>query len=384
MRIIIILILFFASAEAQNSALASSRQGLAFADSLYAVGNYTLAISTYARSNSLEADVQIGRAYNAIGNYDKAIIQYQAVVEKAPNLQIAQFELGKLRIKVGEFNEARKVFTKLTSLGKDNPEYNYYLGEAFRELQQPASSIVSYKNAIQKDSSHLRSLFQLAKYFVVKQETSQALLYIDKGLIFYENDISMINLKALALFNNNEYEKALPFFERLVALGERKEFIYNKLAYCYFKNWEFEKAKTTYNIVLDINDRNAETYYNLAQVYLKNRQLDSAKIYLKISIELKRPTLVREYAGLAGIARDQRNFKSALNYYKLAYAEDESNEWMYFNVCTAADQFYKDPKLKLQYYESYHKKFGVKNAYYTKLVAKRTKVLKEEIHFAKD
>ena len=368
--------LFLANIKAQTSSVV--------ADSLYAVGNYTAAINAYARSNSLEAGVQIARAYHAIGNFDKAIIEYKAVLKKEPDLQIAQFELGKLFLKVKDYDAARKLFTHLTAVAKDNAEYYYYLGETFRELQQPASSIVAYKNAVQNDSAHLRSLFQLGKYFVTKMETAQALKYIDKGLSYYGNDVALVNLKAITLFNNNEYKKALPFFEKLLELGEQKEFIYNKLAYCYFKNWEFEKAKATYNILLDIDERNAHVYYNLSQVYLKNRQLDSAKYFLKTAIEVKQPSFAREYMSLASLAREERDFKLAFDYYKMAYAEDESNEWMYFNVCTAADQFYSDPKPKLQYYENFITKFGASKHYYSKLVAKRITELKEEIHFTKD
>ena len=48
---------------------------------------------------------------------------------------------------------------------------------------------------------------------------------MNQGLKVYPDDVSLINLKALAYFNNNEYQKALPLFERLVALGEIQEFI---------------------------------------------------------------------------------------------------------------------------------------------------------------
>jgi len=174
----------------------------------------------------------------------------------------------------------------LVNIEKGNPEYYYYLGEVYNELDQPASSIIAYKNAVDKDSTHLRSLFRLGKYFVVIQEKNQALFYIEKGLEFYPEDIALINLKALALFNDSQFERAIPWFEKLIELGEQKEYIYTKLAHCYYKNWNFEKAKNTYRILLDIDDTNEEAYFNLGHVFFKNKELDSAQYFIKKSIEV--------------------------------------------------------------------------------------------------
>jgi len=106
--------------------------------------------------------------------------------------EIARFELGKLFIKTKDFNKARKLFSKLIATNSQNPEYYYYLGETFRKLEQPASSLVAHKNAVAIDSTHLRSLFQLGKYFTIKQERNNALRYVDAGLRFYAEDVSFV------------------------------------------------------------------------------------------------------------------------------------------------------------------------------------------------
>jgi len=159
-------------------------QSLKEADSLFATGNYTKAINVYAKLGSPNAGLQIARAYNAKGNFQKAITQYESVVVRA-EMQISKFELGKLYLKTKQLDKARKLFTTLAANHPSNPEYHYYLGEAFRTLDQIPSSLVAYKKAIAKDSTHLRSLFQLSKLFVVSQENLMALPYIDMGLKFY-------------------------------------------------------------------------------------------------------------------------------------------------------------------------------------------------------
>ena len=351
------------------------------ADSLYATGNYIKAINYYAKDGSKASGLQIARAYNAIGNYEKAIAQYRNVLSLDVTLQICKFELGKLYLKTKDFSNSEILFKDLINVSDNNPEYHFYLAETFREQKKVANSITSYKNATATDSTHLRSLFQLGKYYVGQREKDSAFIFIDRGLRFYENDVALINLKALAYFNNDEYVKALPYFNTLLELGEEKEYIYEKLAYCYFKDWEFEKAKANYKKVLELNEENADAYFYLGQVYWKDKQIDSAQYYVKESIAVQKPFLVREYVALAGISRNKEDMKSALEYYKLAHEEDPDDALIYHNICTVADQYNKDPKVKLKYYEKFDERFGNKNDYMAKMVAKRISELKEEIHY---
>ena len=382
LSIIILLIAF--KAEAQS--LPADRQGSAsvIADSLYATGNYTSAINYYAKECSQKGSLQIARAYNSIGNYDKSISQYESLIGASPDLLIARFELGKLYLKTKRFDDGRKLFTGLVSDDANNPQFLYYQGESFRELDQTASSLVAYKKAVALDSTHLKSIFQLGKHFVITREKANALEYLDKGLNFYPNDVSLINLKALALYNNDEYEKALPLFERLIELGEKKEFVYTKLANSYFKTWELEKAKSTYKHLIFLDEDNQDAYFNLGHVFFKDRQRDSATFYIKKAIEVQKVTFEREYESLARFARAEDDLKTALKYYRLAFDEDPKNYQVYYQICALIDQTSKDTKVKLEYYESFIQKFGKKKPYISDFVAKRISELKQEQHLAKD
>lgn len=378
------LFLILNEVKAQSSPTDVQGSISAIADSLYATGNYTKAINYYAKEASVKNTLQIARSYNAIGNFEKAIAQYENTISKDSSLQIARFELGKLLMKSKEYDEAGKLFSELVDLGIENAEYQYYLGEAHRELERSDSSIIAYKKAIKIDSTHLRSLFQLGKYFTIKQERDQALKYVDRGLLFYENDVALINLKALIYYNDNQYEKAIPWFEKVLELGERKEYVYEKLAFSYNRNWEFEKARKTYRTLIGINDQNSETYFGLAGVFQREKQLDSAEIYVKKAMDVQRPIFAEGYRTLAQIAREKGDMKSAFENYQLAHQEDQDDVMIYFNVCTVADQYYKDPKTKLAYYERFIEKFGKRARYMSKTAEKRISELKDEIHFAKN
>ena len=365
-----------------NSIAQSS--GLSVADSLFSLGNYREAINEYAKDNGANSNLQIARAYNAIGNYDKAIIQYESIIAEYPALELPRFELGKLLLKTNKTQDAVYQFYDLIQEGSSNPEYYYYMGTSLVELDSFKEGIQFLKTAYNLDNEHLRSIFQLGKYYVGQQEKDSTLLYVDKGLDFYPNDVSLINLKALALFNNDEYQKASILFERLLELGEGKPYIFEKLGQCYYGLREFEKAKQAYNLLLIFDEFVPTAYNGLGSVYWNEKKLDSAAISFKQAIKAKKPNLAGEYAALAGLAREQNDLNEALKYYKLTFAEDESNYRVYYQICAMVDQLYEDPEIKLEQYTSFLEKFGDKKGYFSEFAAKRVSELKEEIHFASE
>lgn len=364
-------------AEAQSSALV-------IADSLYTIGDYSNAINEYSKVGRLSAALQIARSYNAVGNFEKAITQYQYVVEEDVANQLAQFELGKLLLKVNRFEDAKSVFTNLSNLNTTNPEFQFYFGEVNRHLDATDASLKQYKKAIDLDSTHLRSLFQLAKHYTIKQERDNALKYILQGLDYYENDVSLINLHALVLFNDFQFEKAIPLFERVLELGENKDYVYEKLGICYNRNWEFKKAKEAYAILLKRDDTNSQTYFDLASVYQKENKLDSAKIYINKAMEVQKPIFANGYSQLAYIAREQKDFKTAFKFFKMAHQEDTFDARIYYNMATTYDQFGADLQKKLTYYENFLKDYPKEHPYYYETAEKRISELKSEIHFAKE
>lgn len=376
-HLFILIVLLFSRAEAQSSPLA-------IADSLYTIGDYSNAINEYSKVGRFFAALQIARSYNAVGNYEKAITQYQYVVEEDVANQLAQFELGKLLLKVNRFEDAKSVFTNLSNLNTTNPEFQFYFGEVNRHLDATDASLKQYKKAIDLDSTHLRSLFQLAKHYAIKQERDNALKYILQGLDYYENDVSLINLHALVLFNDFQFEKAIPLFERVLELGEDKDYVYEKLGISYKRNWEFKKAKEAYAILLKRDDTNSQTYFDLASVYQKENKLDSAKIYINKAMEVQKPIFANGYSQLAYIAREQKDFKTAFKFFKMAHQEDTFDARIYYNMATTYDQFGADLQKKLTYYENFLKDYPKEHPYYYETAEKRISELKSEIHFAKE
>lgn len=378
----IILVVFYLAvlkAEAQSSALV-------VADSLYNIGNYVAAINEYAKVNSQHAKLQIARTYNVVRNYDKAIDQYQNYIDNNANHQLAKFELGKLYLKTRKYTKAKDIFEKLVEEISDNPEYFYYLAETFVALNAENESMPLYKKAIAIDSTHLRSIFEVAKYYVPLQERDSVVKYTDMGLAFYEKDVSLLNLKALALFNNDEFKASISLFEQMVELGEKQAYIFERLGNAYFSLNTYEKAKENYKTALlyDGVNPNPKVLYNLGNVFWEQKQLDSAAVYFQEAIDVQIVLFDKEYQALARIASEKKDFQNALKFYKLAHEQNPENIIYFYQVCFVADRYYKDAKVRLRYYEQLLEKYPKARGYFKQYAERRISELKEEIHLASD
>lgn len=353
------------------------------ADSLYLLGNYTESINAYSKIGDERSSLQIARAYNASGNKEKAMLQYLDIIQKNENHVPAQFELGKIYERT-DIDKAKVVFESLTESGSENPEFYYYLGKILQSKSDYRAGNKALKKAIDLDSTHLRSIYLLGKYYVGAEEPSNALKTIELGLKTAPNNVALINLKALTHFNSGYYEKSAKFFERLLALGEKKPFVYRKLGYSEYYNHNLEDAKEAFRTLAKINGNEADAYLGLGEVYLKEQQLDSAEIYIKKSIKERRYIFDEEYKTLGRIARLKNQLKQSLEYYTKAWEENKANFFNYYQVCILADEYYKDPKLKLRYYERLLVDFKGVPVFISERAKKRISELKEEIHYKSD
>lgn len=91
--------------------------------------------------------------------------------------------------------------------------------------------------------------------------------------------------------------------------------------------------------------------------------------------------LDKEYATLARIAVDRGDLAEAIANYREAYREDPQGYPYKYEICFLTDLYYKDPKVKLECYQSYHRAFGHKKDYFSEFSQRRIKELTEELHF---
>ena len=356
--------------EAQESSLSK-------ADSLYAMGAYAQAINEYARKPDHRSQWQIARAYDAMGLNRKAVAQYQHLLINYPDLDVARFEAAKLLYRLKQFVPASAQLDTLLEKHPDQAEFLYYRGMAALKQQQEKAGIAMLRSVIQKDSIHLRSLFQLSKYYLKKNQPDSVLFFSELGLRQIPDDVSLINLKAQALYNRDSFREAIPEFRKLIAFGEEKPHIWEKLGNSHLVLYQNDSARAAYRRLLKFEGLEATAFLGLGRTFHGEQMLDSARFYYLRAIDSKKPVLAQEYKALGRIEQEEGHFSKALDYYRLMMAEIGDDLRIEYQICTLTDKTESDPTRAIECYEGLLDKYENYSNFFTQAAAKRLKLLKQ-------
>lgn len=373
---IVVVIIF--KAEAQTSALK-------IADSLFRLGNYTKAISYYQKETKFTNynQTKIAESYIGLGANRKAIPYYENVVLKDSALLTARYELGKLYYKTKAITKATVCFEKLIKDAPLNPNFQYYLGLV--QLQAKNKSYIqAFKKAVTIDPYHLKSIKQLCKHFLKKKQWLSFEKYSTIGLRNYSEDDVLINYKAQACFNQQQYKKAIHYFIKLHAIDPENTFVLYRLGIANHMLENYKEAIIFYKKAIEQDKTNGDYHSQIGLAYLglklykeSYRHFVKAKNYNDVKIDVELYNLGLWY-------KEQKQYANAIKWFKKALIENPFNYKAQFEWAISADNYYKDIESKLKIYKVYKLSFEGKNKRNDEVVAIRIRHYVELLHLQGD
>ncbi|WP_179004473.1 tetratricopeptide repeat protein [Winogradskyella forsetii] len=346
------------------------------ADNLYANGNYSKAIETYKSLENLEEVYDdIAKAYIAIGNYGEGILNYEKAIKFNEDNLLLQYEFAKLLTKTKKYNKANQLFSNLILLDSLNPNYYYELGVVL-EKQKDTLALDQFKKTYGLDATHQKAIFKLAKYHLMKRDFLSSHGFVDRGLESYENNIELISLKAQAYYHQEYYTHAVVWFNKLLDLGEKSEFIHEKLSLSYAQNSDYEDAIYHRKQALRFNPNDANAIYTIGIYYQRLNDFEKAEEYVSRALKLKDQSLSEEYQQLGVIFNRQKKYDKAIEAFQKSLKEDPSNMMSEFFILRTKDEFYADLDSKIMLYEQFVTKN--KKSAFIAYAEKRLKELKQE------
>lgn len=375
-------------AEAQSSALT-------VADSLYAVGNYTKAIQQYqlVPDQNAKITLQIARAYKGIGNKKAALEAYKNSLEQNSEQPVAATEYGRLLITRREFVIADSIFEALTKKHPDNPEYFYQRGRALKQLEKKKDtarekkvrlkSEVAFSKAIQLDSTHIKALYQLGLHHLTHRDYPIVEKICLKAFESDPDNAEMVNIHAQNFYLRGYYFEAIIWFEKLIDLGQSTPYIHNSLGASYRKKNMRQKAIDQYEILLNLDDEDYGIHHILAELYGRVNDIEKAEYHAKQALYFKDLPLDDIYYTLGIAYQFNKKFEKAIKQYYLVLKVDPKNIELNHRIAVCADNYYEDKKEVVKLYEDFIEKFKERKEYrakyYISIAEKRLTMLKEEL-----
>lgn len=368
-RISILFLLILFKTEAQTSVLN-------IADSLYVNGNYSKAIVQYkVYNNQSQVFGKIAKAYLAIGNYDEALVNYEASIKTNPNNALVKYEYGKLLANTKKYEKASNVFKDLVFTDDKNPNYYYELGLALEQLND-STAMESFRSAYKLDETHQKAIYKIAKFYLQNRKYDLVDQYADEGLETYANNLELISLKAQNYYWQQNYREAIKWFEKLIELGESSEFVYETLSLCYEKHFDYKKALEFRELALKFNPNDATTKYVIGSYYLELEDFVNAEKYITQALLVLDQPLDAEYMKLANVLNRQKKYKESIAVLNKAIKEAPTNEYAHFHLALTLEAYYADYDAKLNAFENFKKKFP--NSLMNQFVNEKISKIKKE------
>jgi tetratricopeptide (TPR) repeat protein len=352
------------------------------ADQYFATGNFTKSIETYKTLEVLD-DVydDIAKAYIAIGNYGEGLSYYKKAISVNPEDFLLRYQYAKLLSKTKDFKEAQMRFTALIENDSLNPNFHYELGIILEKLKD-TTALNSFKIAYKLDPTHQKAIFKIAKKHLIKRRFKEAHTIIDKGLESYSDNVELISLKAQTYYHQEYYTHAVVWFQKLLELGEKSEFIHEKLSLSYAQNSDYKEAIYHREEALKYNPHDANAMFVLGDYYAKLDDFEKAEDYYKKSLKLRDVSLSNEYQKLGIVLNRQKKHKEAIKAFQKAQKENPDDVMNSFFILRTKDEYYADIDTKIKLYEDFlnNKESSPLKAY----AERRLKELKEEKFLERD
>jgi tetratricopeptide (TPR) repeat protein len=217
---------------------------------------------------------------------EDALISYKYVsIDDLENKEVAlmQFQLGYLYFKKGDWEQSTNYLYSIRQI-QSSPYYtdaNYYAGFVALQKKDFKLALNCFKIAEQSSAYKTLTPFYISQLYYFLGDIDAALTNtaqaLEKKGQFYSSQLAQ--LMGHLLFEQKQYEKALPYLANYVA--EQKEVAAQdlyQLSFCYFQSQQWKQAINGFKKLANVEDSLGQnSMYLLATSYLKENDKIGAK-----------------------------------------------------------------------------------------------------------
>ncbi|CAF4120659.1 unnamed protein product [Adineta steineri] len=270
-------------------------------------------------------------------------------------------KLGKLLLKIGQFNKAEELYNVLLEQTSDEGEKAHYysqLEHVKRDQGDYEKAIWYYEQAIEiqqktlpsNDPDLATSYNDIGLVYNNMGQYSKALSYYEKALEIYQKTLPSNHLDLATSYNNigsvydhmGENSKALSYYEKKHLKLKKKSLpsnhpslatLYNNIGSVYDNMGQYSKALSFYEKTLEIfrkalpsnHPSLATSYNNIGGVYKKMGEYSKALSYHEKDLEISEknlrsnhPSLATSYWCMGSLYENMKDYSKALSYYERA------------------------------------------------------------------
>ncbi len=164
-----------------------------------------------------------GLSYRKSGNVDKAIQEYQNVLDNFPCAREALYNLGLSYIAKGEFKQAEEVLQQALEIDAQDAHIFNSLGAVYMNMGMYEKAESNFKKAIQLDSNYLLPHANLGKLYIGRGLNEEALKALRRAVDIDPKFIEGRYLISMIHAQNNEPKMAIKQLKKILKIDPHFE-----------------------------------------------------------------------------------------------------------------------------------------------------------------
>lgn len=326
---------------------------------------------------------KLAYAYKETGNYKYAKSNYKKLLAEDSTNTKALFHLADIYRKENNDESAVDYYKKLVDTDCVNSYYRKILGDFYWKRQGIKGAAESYLKAYELNDNNIEVIYKLSKlFFKIKlYERSEEL--VDEGLKINPENIKLLKQKANLAYTQKSYKTVIDIVNNVDSIiAKPSNYLLKLKAISLYQTNQFKPAIDLFSELVNKYQKTEILHYYLGMAYKKIEDLNKSQYHLEKAIDAgMSDNLASYFTNLGVVFEEQGHFKEAIKAYKLAY-EKSNDKILLYRLAKNYDAYYADKKMALKYYETFlAQEDDSTHQDYSEYAKRRVSTIKREIHF---
>jgi tetratricopeptide (TPR) repeat protein len=165
----------------------------------------------------IEAEIKAAADKIRDKDYDGAVSQLKAFLEKNPDDANALYFLGISYARKKMFPEAAQALTRVTQLVPNFPPAYFELGVCYQQQGERDKAVEAYRKNLELDPANVDSAYNAGLILFGLGRIDEARVQFDKGLTLKPDDPDILEMASRCYINAGEFPKAIEYLEKAKA-----------------------------------------------------------------------------------------------------------------------------------------------------------------------
>src|SRR5207245_6662809 len=228
--------------------------------------------------NLVEAEVNLGLAYQSLFEYDQAVRHLTKALRERPNLLGPTVIVGMDYLKLGSPEKAMPFLQQALKLDPSNRDARQALASTYLSQEDFPNAAEEFRQIAAFDSDKAEAWFKLGHEYL---DLAARLAF--RGARLYRDSAWGHRFLGDLLLQRNRWEDALKEYQKALSAEPRQAGLHTSLGQSYLHAGKFEEAEKEFRLELQLDSSNEQAWIDLANLQLaKGRASEALESLTKV------------------------------------------------------------------------------------------------------